>query len=244
MELLGDSNEYNMKRRPYHGKIVVPPVRNQHEHSTPTCFIHSSCTCVESLYKRQGALANPQKDFEVIFSENHLIEKYEKAYGVIGEELDNKTGFSRLLRTLGIIRDSGVTGYNDEEFFGPFKIGSFKEVNPVYRPRSTKTNPNPKWSLSKSVKDLLIRGHVLVGTFRISTNYMKLKPGDIYTYNKKNPSRIDGRICSHAVAIIGYGERGGVWYFIYQNSGGEGWGEKGIGRVNMESITHLVHVKL
>ncbi|KAL6905267.1 hypothetical protein ACP4OV_002868 [Aristida adscensionis] len=241
MELIGDSKEYNLKKVPYHGRIIVPPFVISR---TATCFVHSSCTCVESLFKRRGALAKPQKDFEIIFSENHLIEKYEKDYGTIGKETEKHTGLSRLLRTLVILRDHGVIGFQDEEMFGPFKIRCFKEIEPVYRPKPTKLNPNPNMSMPYNVETLLTKGNVMVGTFRISTNYLELKPGEIYTYDEKSPFRINKRISSHAVAIIGYGVRAGVWYYIYQNSEGEGWGEKGIGRVNIKSVTHLVHVKL
>jgi hypothetical protein len=74
-------------------------------------------------------------------------------------------------------------------------------------------------------------------------NYLDLKPGDIYTYDPKDPPK-KGRRVSHAVAIIGYGIRNGEWYYVYQNSYGERWGEKGIGRVSMKSLCHLVQLKL
>ena len=82
-------------------------------------------------------------------------------------------------------------------------------------------------------------------TFNISKNYRNLKPGDIYVYDAQRPERSKNlRTCSHAVAVVGYGCRGGVWYYVFLNSYGESWGEKGIGRVAMSSVTHLVQVKL
>lgn len=127
---------------------------------------------------------------------------------------------------------------------GPFKIQGFEEISPLNRPMPTKSNSNPDTCMPCGVEELFSHGNVLLGTFKISKNYRNLKAGDIYTYDQRNPERVNGCTCSHAVAIIGYGVRSGVWYYIFQNSYGEEWGEKGIGRVNMDSVTHLVHVKI
>jgi hypothetical protein len=86
----------------------------------------------------------------------------------------------------------------------------------------------------------------MVGTFKVSGNYLELKPGDIYTYNPDVPLKVEGKVirASHAVAIIGYGVKGGEWYYVFQNSHGEKWGQDGIGRVNMNSLTQLVQLVL
>ncbi|KAL6905265.1 hypothetical protein ACP4OV_002866 [Aristida adscensionis] len=206
MQVLKGHREFNLKQVLYKGKLLIPPVPNQCRAST--CFIHSSCTCVEALYKRKCALANPQTDFEVVFSATHLIDQYTQKYGFIGQEDGKKTGVDRLLRALGLMKDFGAKGFKDEEMLGPFKIRSFKSIPPVYLPKAKKKmQPKPQAKMPYNIQDLLEHGHVMIATFKISTNYPTLKPGEIYKYDKKHPLRYGGRTCSRSVAIIGYGVR-------------------------------------
>ncbi|KQJ97616.1 hypothetical protein BRADI_3g32251v3 [Brachypodium distachyon] len=200
--------EINLKLDPYHGKIVVPAARRQQPH---TCFISSSSTCVESKYKRKGALQDPQEDFEVRLSTEDFIAMYEKEYGPIGGEaelLSTHGGFARLTNALEILKKEGVPGIKDK----------------------------PEKKFPQDIKKLLNLAHAMLGTFKISKNYKTLKPGDIYVYDRNNRELVNGRTCSHAVAIIGYGCRGGVWYYVFQNSYGESWGEDGIGRYFFSSL--------
>ncbi|KAL6641395.1 hypothetical protein ACP70R_019576 [Stipagrostis hirtigluma subsp. patula] len=213
MQLFKGYREFSLKEELYKGKLLIPPVRNQLR--TSTCFIHSSCTCVEALYKRKCALANPQTDFEVIFSADHLIDQYTQKYGSIGKEDDKKIGFDRVTRTLELLKDFGVTGFKDE----------------------TEHPSEPVQMLQDG-----FGGNFTIGTCDVMVSVDNM--GEIYKYDKQRPFRIGGRTFSHSVAIIGYGMRAGVGYYVYQNSKGERWGEKGIGRVDMESITNLIHVKV
>jgi hypothetical protein len=127
---------------------------------------------------------------------------------------------------------------------GIFKIASYHEKAPVHVSKPSKSHPNSERRLPQDIQKLLTLAHVMVGTFWISKNYRNLKPGDIYVYDRNDPELVNGKHCSHAVAIIGYGRREGVWYYVFQNSYGEGWGEKGVGRVDMDSLRHLVQIKI
>jgi hypothetical protein len=127
---------------------------------------------------------------------------------------------------------------------GLFKIMSYHEKDPVHVSKPSRSIPKSKRNPPQDIQKILCLAHVMVGTFRLSKNYKSLKPGDIYVYDKDDPETINGKYCSHAVAIIGYGRREGVWYYVFQNSYGEGWGEKGVGRVAMDSLRHLVRIKI
>jgi hypothetical protein len=156
-------------------------------------------------------------------------------------------GFIRVCRTCQILIDQGTIGKDENgKVCGPYKISSFKELDPLHHPKVTKARPNPKPKMPSRVKEMLTKGHCMVGTINVSGNYLELNPRDIYTYNPDFPLKIDGIVtrASHAVAIIGYGVRGGEWCYVFQNSHSKGWGEQGIGRVNMNSVTHLVQLIL
>ncbi|XBI07997.1 hypothetical protein VPH35_135807 [Triticum aestivum] len=77
---------------------------------------------------------------------------------------------------------------------------------------------------------LLEDGIALIGNFRVTTDYHRLGRNDVYDIPEgatfeTNPS---GQYCSHCVVIIGYGVTSdGLSYYIFQNSYGKKWGDKG-----------------
>lgn len=100
----------------------------------------------------------------------------------------------------------------------------------------------------KDVKNLLEKGNILVGSFRLSMNYYKLRPGEIYVYDEKKPIKHpkSNLTASHAVMMIGIGQSKNPRYCFMgmQNSEGQRFGINGLGRVAVKSIKDLFQIEL
>lgn len=99
----------------------------------------------------------------------------------------------------------------------------------------------------------LREGNAFIGTFKLSQNYIYYGPGDVYKYNPDLPilAPLTNKPASHAVMIVGGTETGGGRpllhedrHLVMQNSHGEYFGEKGIGRVNGSSIRYMYKIIL
>lgn len=89
----------------------------------------------------------------------------------------------------------------------------------------------------------LNNGIALIGNFKITKDFLRLKENDIYEIQKGAvyETNIAGQTCSHCVVIVGYGTTPeGLSYYIFQNSYGEKWGsDGGYGRVACSSLKYL-----
>lgn len=88
----------------------------------------------------------------------------------------------------------------------------------------------------------LKEGNVLVGNFRVTTDFYRLGADDIYDI-PANPVYVitpSGLVSSHCVVIVGFGVTPeGEGYYVFQNSYEEGWGSGGYGRVTARSLKYL-----
>ena len=60
----------------------------------------------------------------------------------------------------------------------------------------------------------------IIGAFIVGDNYDRTKDGSIYREKPRRNFRSE-----HVVMIIGWGNKDGIDYWIYQNSYGRNWGE-------------------
>ncbi|GJN37103.1 hypothetical protein PR202_gb26027 [Eleusine coracana subsp. coracana] len=65
----------------------------------------------------------------------------------------------------------------------------------------------------EETESLLDHGDIMVGTFRVSRNYFRLKPGEPYIYDKNIPYTHpkSGLPASHAAMVIGMGSSRCCW---------------------------------
>ena len=85
------------------------------------------------------------------------------------------------------------------------------------------------------VKAELAGGHPVVIGMRTDRRFDKLRGRKIWWSGA--PRDGDGR---HAVTVVGYSESG--QYFLVMNSWGEGWGDRGFGRISYETFRRRVKV--
>lgn len=110
-------------------------------------------------------------------------------------------------------------------------------------------NDSGNGSLDKAA-ELPRKGKALVGSFPLSRNYTKYKPGDIYKYDSREPILTPSNsLATHAVMIIGNTEGDTEMllkdgYFVIQNSHGDYFGEMGICRVAATTIELLYEIDL
>ncbi len=101
---------------------------------------------------------------------------------------------------------------------------------------------------------LLEAGNIMVGHFRVSRNYFYLKPGEIYSYDKRVPyiHAKSNLPVSHAVMVIGDGRHREPMasaandreHVMIQNSEGKRFGIDGLGRVDKLSFRGLYQIIL
>ncbi|KAJ4829701.1 hypothetical protein Tsubulata_023624 [Turnera subulata] len=105
--------------------------------------------------------------------------------------------------------------------------------------------PDAKWKVSKICWEIFVHGAVLT-VFPICDDYLDKDVHEgkrIYEAKepmKKGPEKLE----THTVVLIGWGKKGQTYYFEYLNSEGEGWGQKGIGRVAMDVVLeyHILQI--
>ena len=85
------------------------------------------------------------------------------------------------------------------------------------------------------VKAELAAGHPVVIGMRTNRQFDKLRGRRIWRSGA--PGDGDGH---HAVTVVGYSESG--QYFVVMNSWGEGWGDRGFGRISYETFRKRVKV--
>ena len=85
------------------------------------------------------------------------------------------------------------------------------------------------------VKAELAGGHPVMIGMRTDRRFDKLRGRKIWQAGA--PRDGDGR---HAVTVVGYSESG--QYFVVMNSWGEGWGDRGFGRISYETFRKRVKV--
>lgn len=94
-------------------------------------------------------------------------------------------------------------------------------------------------------------GCVYSGNYRISRNYFRLKPGEVYHYDPTDPylNPKTSLPYAHAVMMVGSGlevtklVNGGIMkkqvHLNFQNSAGDLFGDKGFGKVGSNSVRSL-----
>ena len=83
------------------------------------------------------------------------------------------------------------------------------------------------------VKAELAGGHPVVVGMRPNRDFHRLRGRKVWRAG--TPSEEDGH---HAIAVVGYSERG--QHFTVMNSWGPGWGEKGFGRIGYDTFRRRV----
>ncbi|RLM65344.1 hypothetical protein C2845_PM16G03030 [Panicum miliaceum] len=227
--------EFSWLGRPYNGKLLLPPVRDQRGYNH--CTLHSSLATMEFLNKHRSASLLPAEDFNLTFSVDRLLAKYIEYHGEFGKE--NRTGRERLENVLGTLQKVGAISESDNTVH---MLSSFHEIYES----SNKNEKSLEVAASKPRQ-----GKALIGTFLLSQNYQEYRPEDIYMFDHKRPvlSPLSRKLSSHAVMLIGSTEANSKilledGYFVMQNSQGKYFGRGGIGTVAMSTIQRLYEITL
>jgi senataxin len=106
---------------------------------------------------------------------------------------------------------------------------------------------------AEEAEELVEAGSIMACNFRLSRNYFRLRPGDVYVYDSRFPyiHPISGLPVSHAAMVIGHGgqqqpppAKGPVRHVHIQNSEGERFGDDGFGRVDRDTVHGLYRLTL
>ncbi|KAL6846808.1 hypothetical protein ACP4OV_024256 [Aristida adscensionis] len=230
--------EFSWVGRSYNGKVMLSPVRDQRGENH--CTLCSSLSVVEFLNKHKCASLHAPSDFLVDLSIRRLLEIYDAEFIGIGEEEGDKgKGIKRLENVLSLIQSRGAKSeYGDEVY----RISSYERI---YYWRKGESRP------LEIIAQQLRKGKAFIGTFKMSLNYIRYKPGDIYEFKLEKPilAPLSNQPTSHAVMIVGgtepidempLGDR----HLVMQNSQGTYFGHNGIGRVKCSSINNLYQINL
>jgi C1A family cysteine protease len=95
------------------------------------------------------------------------------------------------------------------------------------------TSHQQTWSATEDdIMRLLAAGHSVTTSFKVKGGFGQYRVG-VYNEptctNHRDPGNHEA--INHAVAIVGYGEEGGVKYWKFKNSWGTGWGQNGFGKI-------------
>ncbi|XP_047081060.1 thiol protease SEN102-like [Lolium rigidum] len=210
---------------------ISPSIRTQ---GRGQCAYVSTVSCTESQYKREYAVfarsgSNEAEEFTLKLSPDHL-EDLVTAF----RKTNSRKGCNTLdyclerMQAQGIVTEEAYDGAKENfDSFQRYRIKGFEDLS--------KAN-------TIEVKEKITQGTALIGNFRITTDYYRLGPDDIYNIPKDAvyETNIMGQVCSHCVVILGYGVTPeGLSYYIFQNSYGPLWGKDGFGRIACDCLKHL-----
>jgi senataxin len=120
-----------------------------------------------------------------------------------------------------------------------FKLESYERVDATLK--------------AEEAEALVEAGSIMACNFRLSRNYFRLKPGEVYVYDRRFPyiHPISDLPVSHAVTVIGHGGQprpppaeGQVRHVHVQNSEGKRSGDDGFLRVARDSVRGLYRLTL
>lgn len=184
-----------------------------------SCTANAICSAIEFDEKKQGKDVIEKSRLFLYYNEREVE-------GNVGED----SGAS--------IHD-GINSVNRvgicEEKYCPYDISKFKE-KPSY---DAYTNAKKYKSIDygfvekdlTKMKEILASGLPFVFGIEVFSSFMKAKNGDIPMPNTNTESVLGG----HALLCCGYDDEKEV--FIFENSWGENWGEKGFGTLPYEYLT-------
>lgn len=231
-KIIGHS-DFSWRFRKYYNRNITPAIRAQ---GRGECTSVSTVSATESLYKKQHATEITVGDnvyqadeFIIELSHNHLQDIVGQFY-----KMNQRKGNEKLAVCMEQMEEKGVvseSAYNKGDTkvqdFERYRISGFEELNIA----------DFNGACAK-----LKEGNVLVGNFRVTTDFYRLGADDIYDI-PANPVYVitpSGLVSSHCVVIVGFGVTPeGEGYYVFQNSYGEGWGSGGYGRVTARSLKYL-----
>ncbi|KAL6907869.1 hypothetical protein ACP4OV_002039 [Aristida adscensionis] len=203
-----------------------------------TCAFQASSGAVESLKKIQKAGLVPPQEFNWTFSVDDMKDLYKTIVTKpFGSEDITARGKKRLEVALDIYQKHGVLASNESATkYRRFSISSYASVDPTQ---------------TEAVSDILEKGGIMVGHFRLSRNYYSLKPRQVYVFDKNMPIMHpqSDLVAAHAVMMIGIGHRPTspgrfTRHMAIQNSEGELFGINGIGKVGKKTVQGLYRIHL
>lgn len=231
-KIIGHS-DFSWRFRKYYNRNITPAIRTQ---GRGECSSVSTVSATESLYKKQRATEITVGDnvyqadeFIIELSHNHLQDIVGQFY-----KMNRRKGNEKLAVCMEQMEEKGVvseSAYNKGDTkvqdFERYRISGFEELNIA----------DFHGACAK-----LKEGNVLVGNFRVTTDFHRLEADDIYDI-PADPVYVitpSGLVSSHCVVIVGFGVTPeGESYYVFQNSYGEGWGSGGYGRVTSSSLKYL-----
>ncbi|XP_058723034.1 ervatamin-B-like [Vicia villosa] len=177
------------------------------------CWAFSAVAAVESIWKIK-------KGFLLTLSEQQLIDCDSRSHGCDGGHPDQ--GLRHIVESDGILEDEDYPyrGYHDEDGSCDLRDQNAPEVdiNSI-----TYVQRLDERQLLRAVAQQPVSVEIANG----GKHFRKYKNG-IY----RGPCALHP---SHAVTIVGYGEEHGVKYWLYKNSYGTKWGDKGYMKIIREA---------
>ncbi|TVU05879.1 hypothetical protein EJB05_49081, partial [Eragrostis curvula] len=234
--------EFTWEGRPNRTKPVLASLRDQKK-APDTCTFQATLATIVSSNKYQCSCLNPPQDYPYDLCFNDLKSKYEKliAKQFESEEI-SKRGKHRLETQLDIAKEQGILGRNKADPEEParlFRIQSHEEINAKE---------------VEKTESLVEGGEIMIGSFRVSRNYFRLRQGETYVYYKEMPyiNAKSGLPASHSVMITGHGkqpfplkgtstEPSCLRHVHFQNSEGKRFGVNGFGRVARSSLQRRLY---
>ncbi|XP_020159416.1 uncharacterized protein [Aegilops tauschii subsp. strangulata] len=222
-------SDFSWRFRFINGRSIMPSLRDQRRGQ---CAYASTMSCTESLYKREntavriGTETYLSEEFILNLSLEHLRDLVDAFCATNSIKGHNTLDY--YLEAQGVITEEAYD--NAKENFHSYRRYRIKEFEKLNTARV------------KEGHALLEDGIALIGNFRVTTDYHRLGRNDVYDIPEgatfeTNPS---GQYCSHCVVIIGYGVTSdGLSYYIFQNSYGKKWGDKGFGRIACSCLKYL-----
>ncbi|TVT97390.1 hypothetical protein EJB05_57389, partial [Eragrostis curvula] len=243
MQLL--AQEFTWEGRPNNSKDILDSLRDQ-KNARDTCTFQATLGTIISLNKFQCSCWEPPQDYPYDLCLNDAKSKYEKTIQkeFLSEEI-SKRGKHRLETQLDIARDQGILGRNKSKPEEPERLVKIKSHERV------------DGKEAEEIGSLLECGDIMIGTFRLSRNYFRLRPGEPYVYQKNIPyiHPKSGLPVSHSAMVVGHGKQPSpleststepprLHHVNIQNSEGKRFGVNGFGRVTRGSLRGLYRITL